>query len=410
MLDTTMTTSPAQDIQGGSDIDQPPVRISRTRLLVTVGLAASCCIGVAAYGVADRAQSKDQLVEITAQEAVPSVAVISPIVGQVAQHLDLPGRIDAYFKAPIYARVSGYLRMWYKDIGAHVQKGELLAEIETPDLDQQLAQAQADLGVAQANYKLAQLTAERWRKLLKSDAVSQQDVDEKSGDAAAKEATVAAAQANVARLQELERFKRIIAPFNGIITARRTDVGALIDAGSGTGPELFSVADVHQMRVYVRVPQTESAGITKGMKATLSLSQYPGKTFTATVDTTANAIDPSSNTLLVELLADNSADQLSPGTFAQVRFTLPAEADAVRVPNSALLFRSGGLKVAEVGKDGRVTIKPIQAGRDLGDDLEVLSGISPGDRIINSPPDSLVSGETVRVASAKDNAMTVAQK
>jgi RND family efflux transporter MFP subunit len=410
MLDTTMTTPPAQDIQGASDADQPLMRISRTRLMLTGAVAAACCIGVAAYGVVDRAQSKDQLVEITEQEAVPTVSVIKPVVGQVAQDLDLPGRVDAFFKAPIYARVSGYLRMWYKDIGARVQKGELLAEIETPDLDQQLAQAQADLGVAQANDKLAQLTAERWRKLLKSDAVSQQDVDEKLGDAAAKGAAVAAAQANVARLQELERFKRIVAPFNGIITARRTDVGALIDAGSGTGPELLSVADVHQMRVYVRVPQAESAGITRGMKATLSLSQYPGKTFMATVDTTADAIDPLSNTLLVELIADNSAGQLSPGTFAQVRFTLPAEANAVRVPNSALLFRSGGLKVAEVGKDGRVTIKPIRAGRDLGDDLEVLSGVSPGDRIINSPSDSLISGETVRVANVEDNAVTVAQK
>jgi RND family efflux transporter MFP subunit len=412
MLDTITNAPPSAPAEQEAPEAEPlePLRISPKRLLATSAIAALACIGIAAYGIADRAQSEEHLVQLTADEAVPTVSVVKPIVGQAADQIDLPGRVDAFFQAPIYARVSGYLRMWYKDIGAPVRKGDLLAEIDAPDLDQELAQAKANLGVAQANYQLAQVTARRWQRLLKSDAVSEQEVDMKSGDAAAKSATVTAAQADVSRLEALEVFKRIVAPFDGVITARRTDVGALINAGSGTGQELFAVAAMHQMRVYVRVPQSESLGIAKGMKASLSLPQYPGKAFAATVDTTSDAINPLSNTLLVELLADNPDGLLRPWTFAQVHLTLPAQSGVVRIPDSALLFRSGGLKVAVVGADGRVTIKPIQAGRDLGNDLEVLSGLAPGDRVINSPSDSLVTGETVRVASGEGNAMTVARK
>jgi RND family efflux transporter MFP subunit len=326
--------------------------------------------------------------------------VIHPARGVTGQQIVLPGTVDAYFQAPIYARVSGYLKMWYKDIGARVTAGQLLATIETPDLDQELAQAQANLGVADANYQLARVTATRWQRLLKSDAVSVQDVDVKVGDATARQAAVTAAQANVSRLEALEGFKRIVAPFDGVITARRTDVGALINAGSGVGPELFAVADVHKMRVYVRVPQAESADITRGMEATLSLPQYPDKTFAAKVVTTANAIDPASNTLLVELMADNPDDILAPGTFADVHFNLPPQPDVVRIPTSALLFRRGGLKVAMIGQDDTAVIKPILAGRDLGTQLEVLGGLTPADQVINSPPDSLVAGERVRLAGA----------
>ena len=373
----------------------------RGRLMLWGVGALTAAVALAAYGITDRGYSEDRLVQLTDQEAIPTVALIHPVRGVTGQQLVLPGTIDAYFQAPIYARVSGYLKMWYKDIGARVTAGELLATIETPDLDQELAQAKANLGVAQANYQLARLTATRWQRLLKSDAVSAQTVDVKLGDATARQAAVTGAEANVSRLEALESFKRIIAPFDGVITARQTDVGALINAGSGVGPELFSVADVHKMRVYVRVPQAESADITPGMNATLVLPQYPDKTFPAKVLTTAAAIDPVSNTLKVELIADNPQGILTPGTFADVQFDLPPQPDVVRIPTSALLFRQGGLKVATVGADGKAVIKPIQPGRDLGTQLEVLGGLTPADRVINSPPDSLIAGEQVRYSGAE---------
>ena len=381
-------------------VESPAAPPKRHRLLAAGIGAVAAAIGLATYGVADRGWSNESLVQLTAREAVPAVDVIHPEQGVTGEQLVLPGTIEAYFQAPIYARVSGYLKMWYKDIGARVTAGELLATIETPDLDQELVQAKANLAVADANYRLAQVTAGRWQKLLKSDAVSVQDVDVKAGDAEAKMAEVNAAKANVARLEAQEGFKRIVAPFDGVITARRTDVGALINAGSGVGPELFAVADLHEMRVYVRVPQSESSGVTAGMQATLVLPQYPDRTFPATVATTANAIDPASNTLLVELKADNPDGVLSPGTFADVHFELPAQPDVVRIPTSALLFREGGLKVATIGPDGKAEIKPIRAGRDLGTQMEVLGGLTLSDRVIDSPPDSLIPGEQVREAGA----------
>jgi RND family efflux transporter MFP subunit len=383
------------------DHDPAPPATPRSRRLLACGLGAlTAAIVVVVYGVADRSWSEDRLVQLTADEAVPTVDVLRPERGVSGEQLTLPGTIQAYFQAPIYARVSGYLTTWLKDIGAHVTAGELLATIETPDLDQELAQAKANLAVANANYQLARVTAQRWQKLLRSDAVSMQEVDVRAGDAAAKQASVTAAQANVARLEAREGFKRIVAPFDGVITARRTDVGALINAGSGVGPELFAVADMHQMRVYVRVPQAESADIAIGMKASLSLPQYPDRTFPATVATTANAIDPVSNTLLVELMADNRDHVLTPGTFANIHFDLPPQPDIVRIPTSALLFRADGLKVATVGPDGKAVIKPIRPGRDLGTQMEILAGLAPSDRVIDSPPDSLMAGETVRVAGA----------
>jgi RND family efflux transporter MFP subunit len=386
----------AADPDDELDPDQPPLP-RRGRLLVWGAGALVAAVALAVYGVVDRGYSEDRLVQLTAREAIPTVDVIHPERGVTGEQLVLPGTISAFFEAPIYARVSGYLKMWYQDIGAHVKAGELLATIETPDLDQELAQAKANLGVADATYRLAQVTAGRWQKLLKSDAVSVQEVDVKAGDAAAKQAAVTAAQANVARLQAEEGFKQIVAPFDGVITARRTDVGALINAGSGVGPELFAVADVHKMRVYVRVPQSESAGITNGMRASLVVPQFPGRTFPATVATTSSAINPTSNTMLVELMADNPDGVLTPGTFANVHFDLPPAPDVVRIPTSALLFRQGGLKVATVGPDGKAVIKPIEAGRDLGTEMEVVAGLTAADRVINSPPDSLIAGEKVHL-------------
>jgi RND family efflux transporter MFP subunit len=385
-----------QEVSGDTVLNLRPPR----RLWI-LGLGATlAALALAVYGVADRSWSESEVAQLTAEEAIPTVSVIHPEQGSSDEELSLPGAIEAWYQASIYARVSGYLKMWYADIGARVKAGELLATIETPDLDQELAQSKANLGVAEANYRLAQVTATRWRKLLKSDAVSVQDADVKAGDAAARLAEVTAAQANVARLDAMEGFKRIVAPFDGIITARRTDVGALSNAGSGTGPELFAVADVQKMRVYVRVPQAESAEVKTGMQADIVVPQWPDRKFPATVDTTANSIDRASNTLLVELVVDNANDDLSPGTFASVHFKLPPDPHVVRIPTSALLFRKGGLSVATLAPDGRAAIKRIRAGRDLGTQMEVVAGLSPSDNVINSPPDSLIAGEKIRVAGS----------
>jgi RND family efflux transporter MFP subunit len=371
----------------------PAPRRSRTGLKLAAAVALLAAIGIAVNGILDRDRNDKKLAEWTDAQAIPTVAVVRPQPETKAQPLVLPGDIDAWFEAPIYARVNGYLKMWYKDIGAHVKAGDLLAD--TPDLDQQLVQAKHDLDVAIANQKLAEVTAKRWKALLSSASVSQQSVDEKVADAAAQKAKVAAAQANVARLEALEGFKRIVAPFDGVVTARRTDIGALINAGSGTGPELFAVADLHQMRIYVRVPQSFSAQIRLGMKATLTLPQYPGQTFPATVLTTSNAINTKSRTVLVELVADNPDGKLWPGTFATVSFELPANTSVVQIPASALLFQSEGLQVAVLGADNRVEIRPVQVGRNFGTMVEVLSGVSASDRVIDSPPDSIVAGQLV---------------
>jgi RND family efflux transporter MFP subunit len=384
------------------DMEQPPspvvpVRKSR-RLLGLLGACALCvAIAVAVLGILDRQQSEAELQSWTDAAAIPTVTVVTPQRGEAQQELVLPGDIEAYYEAPIYARVSGYVKMWYQDIGAKVKTGQLLAEIDAPDLDQQLARAKGDLQIAKANEELAVLTAKRWQALRKTDSVSQQTADEKAGDAAAKHAAVQAAQAEVDRLNALESFKRIVAPFDGVVTARRTDVGALINAGSGTGPELFSVADVHEMRVYVRVPQTFAPQLKVGMMAKLKLPQTQ-RLFDAKLVTTSGAINPDSRTVLVELQADNPDGALMPGTFAEVHFQLPEPPNVLRLPTSSLLFREHGLKVATVGPDNKVILKPVEVGRDLGTEVEVTSGVSVSDRVIDSPPDSIADGEVVKIA------------
>ncbi len=329
--------------------------------------------------------------------AALAVEVITPQHGAKTHEIVLPGNIQAYYEAPIYARVNGYLKMWYQDIGAHVKAGPLLAEIDTPDLDQQLQQAQADLVKAKADEDLAAITAQRWQALVGSNSVSQQETDEKTGDLDAKKAAREAAEANVQRLQALEGFKRIVAPFDGIVTARTTDVGALIDAGSGIGPELFAVADVHTMRIYVRIPQVDTAGLHVGMRASLYLPERPGKTFPATITNMAEAINDTSRTMLVELQADNPKGELHRGTYTEVHFELPTDPTAVYVPISAILFQKHGLQVAVVGPDNRVVLKSVRIGRDYGTKEEIVSGLSPEDQVINSPPDMIEAGELVRV-------------
>jgi RND family efflux transporter MFP subunit len=317
--------------------------------------------------------------------------------------VELPGRLEAYSRAPLYARVSGYLKSWRVDIGAHVKSGALMAEIETPDLDQQLLQARADLASAQANASLAQSTAKRWQSMLASDSVSRQDVDQRTADYAAKQALVQAAQANVDRLVATKGFGRIVAPFDGVVTARETDVGALINAGSGAGPELFVVSDVTRLRVYVQVPQTYAPMIHAGTTAQLSVPEYPGRRFVATVAAAADSINAASGTTLVQLVVDNRAapdSPLLPGGFASVRFNLPIDAHALRVPANALVFNESGLRVATLDASGHVKFKTVTIAHDFGETVEIGSGLAPEDRVIDNPPDGLNDGDTVQIADA----------
>jgi RND family efflux transporter MFP subunit len=294
--------------------------------------------------------------------------------------------------------VSGYVKSWSVDIGGPVRAGQVLAEIEAPDLDQQLSQAKADLMTAQANVDLANTTAARWQILFKTNSVSQQDVDMKNGDFAAKQAIVKATQANVDRLQVMEGFKRVVAPFNGIVTARLTDVGDLINAGNGAGMQLFVVSDTRRLRLYVNVPQTYAAQVIPGAGAQITVPERPGKTFTATVEASAQAVDPASGSTLVQLAVNNDAGALFPGAFANVHFDLQSPSANLRVPASALIVDHSGVRVATLGPDARVVFKPVQIARDLGDVIEIASGLVATDRIIDSPPDGIGTGDRVRIA------------
>jgi RND family efflux transporter MFP subunit len=355
---------------------------------------------IAAMGIFNRSRSETQLTRWTREQAIPEVVVVTPQRGVGGQELVLPGQVEANYEAPIHARVSGYLKMWYEDIGAHVKAGQLLAEIDTPDLDQQLLQAKASLASAKADAELAELTAKRWKASIVANAVSQQTIDEKVGDATARQAQADAAAANVQRLNVLESFKRVVAPFDGIVTARKTDIGALINASGESGPELFSVADLHKIRVYVRVPQAFSSMLTPGMTAVLNLPQFPDQPFEAKLDTTSNAIDHDSRTVLAEFLMDNPNGKLWPGTYAETHLQLPANPTMLHVPTSALLFRQEGMMVAAVGKGDKVELRSVTLGRDLGTQVEVLSGVAAADRIIDIPPDSIATGDKVRVQTA----------
>ncbi|WP_297299917.1 efflux RND transporter periplasmic adaptor subunit [uncultured Methylovirgula sp.] len=363
--------------------------------LLLVAVAAAV---LAFFGITSREKQESDLARLTQDEAVPTVDLVNPERGTAAQHLVLPGEVQAWYSAPIYARVSGYVKMWYKDIGAKVKAGDVLAEIDTPDLDQQYEQAKGELAKAKADEALAELTAKRWQAMRATDAVSQQTADEKVGDYNAKKAEVAAAAANVARLQALEGFKKIVAPFDGVVTARKIDVGALVNSTPGNAPDLFDVADVHEMRIYVDVPQAFSAEIHLGMTAELKLPQFPNQLFVAKVATTSDAISQHSRSLLVELRRNNKDGLLQPGAFVEVDFNLPPDPNALRIPASALIFRRTGPEVATVNSDDKVVLKPVVVGRDLGTEVEIKSGLSPQDRLIRSPSDSVADGERVRIA------------
>jgi RND family efflux transporter MFP subunit len=390
-------------------------------------IAVVAAISIAALGILERRSHEAEVKQWTQEQAIPTVAVITPKPGASTQNLVLPGTVQAWYEAPIFARVSGYLKNWYFDYGAHVKKGDVLAEIETPDLDAQLAAAQAKLNSARAVVKVreaeaqfAQSTYQRWRDSPKG-VVSIQEQEAKEADFSSANARLSSAKAEVAadqgevdRLEALESFKKIVAPFDGVVTARETDIGALINAGSGTGggngPELFRVADLHMMRIYVQVPQQLSAGIKAGLTADLHLPQYPDKTFKATVATTSSAINPNARTLLVELHADNPDSELQPGAYAQVNFELPANPNVVRIPTSALVFRENGMEIAAIGADDTIELRPIKLGRNLGTEVEVVQGLKLSDRLVNSPPDSLTTGDKVRVAGAPQEGGAPAQQ
>jgi RND family efflux transporter MFP subunit len=312
----------------------------------------------------------------------------------------LPGRLEAFIQAPIYARVPGYLKSWKHDIGAKVKAGELLAEIATPDLDQQLMQARADLSVAQANAKLAQIGAERWQSLASTDAVAKQDVDQRTFTWNANMAQVKAAQANVDRLVAMEGFKSLVAPFDGIVTARETDIGALINVGAAGGAQLFVVSETGKLRIYVNVPQNYVPSVPPGTKATISVPEHPGKTYSGTVEYSSQAVNPTSGTTLMELIVDNGAGEMMPGDYASIHLQLATVAHVLSVPSSALIFDAKGLSIATVGADNRVLLKPVSIERDLGTIIELASGLSPSDRVIEIPPDGIANGALVRLAAA----------
>jgi RND family efflux transporter MFP subunit len=381
--------------------DQPHVlRHTPPRRLKTFGVAALCvAAGLVAFGVISRVYANQTVDHWTGERAIPTVKVIG-LRGEGPGSLVLPGDIQAFNAAPIHARVPGYLKAWYDDIGAPVKAGQVLAIIDTPDLDQQLLQAKADLQTAVANQHLADITAKRWAGLLAQDAASHQDADNKNGDLEAKTALVASARANVDRLLALESFKQITAPFDGVVTTRSTDIGALIAVGGPTDTPLFTVSDERKLRIYVQVPQSYTANIKPGMVATFTVPEYPGRTFTATLDTTATAIAPQTGSLLVQFQIDNADRTLKPGDYAQVHFDLPATAEAIQAPPSALMFRDSGMAVAVVGGDGRVVIKPVTLGRDFGGTVEIATGLGPNERVIDNPPDSLRAGDQVHIASA----------
>jgi RND family efflux transporter MFP subunit len=369
---------------------------SRTRRYVLV--AAALAVLLAIWGILSRLSARNGLEHAAAEAAIATVTTTQAHRGPAASDLVLPGTVQAFYEAPIYARTSGYLKVWYTDIGTPVKKGQLLAVIETPEVDQQQRQAQADLATAQANYELARTTNERWKGLLATQSVSQQDADERAGDAAAKAAARQSAAANLARLNELESFKRVVAPFEGVVTQRNTDIGALINAGQSPGSALFRVADTHRLRIYVSVPQPYAAGVRPGDSAQLEFADHPGRRYTATVANTARALDATSRTLQVELQIDNSRGELLPGSYAQVYINLARDLDALRIPVNTVLFRTEGLQVATLDAQQHVHLKTITQGRDFGTEIEVLSGVTAADTLVVNPPDSLTDGAQVRIA------------
>ena len=383
-------------------LDQRPPVFSRGALwtsLLIVGVVAAV---VVVNGLLDRQSDLEQLKATAVKQSVLTVTVINPSVSPASPRMDLPGRIEAYSKAPLYARISGYLKTWKADIGTPVKAGQLLAEIDTPDVDQQILQAKAELASTQANAALSENTAKRWQSLQTTNFVSAQAVEEKMGDLRAKQAMVNASQANVNRLQALKNFSRITAPFDGVVTARNTDIGALVNVGGSPGTELFVVSDVRRLRLYVQVPQNQVAAIRNGTVAKFTVPEKPGKVFNATVQSMAQAIQAGSGSMLVQLATDNKHGELLPGGFAQVSFDMPAKTEHLNIPPSALIFTKTGIQVATVNEDNKVVIKPVVVAKDHGVRLELLSGLLITDRVIENPPDGVLQGDVVKVTAGEN--------
>lgn len=371
-----------------------------------LGLVGVLGICVAAFvvvtGIASREKSSAELRTWTSEQAIPSVAVMLPDARSLTPTLELPGRLEAYSRAPIYARVNGYVKSWKVDIGAQVKAGQLLAEIDAPDLDQQLLQARADLVSLQSSADLSAATLQRRKTLLSSNFVSHQEIDERTADLANKRAAVKAGQANVDRLEALSGYKSITAPFDGVVTARNTDVGALINAGASTGPAMFVVSDIRKLRVYVNVPQNYVPSVRVGGTAKISVPGFADETFPATVESSSHSVDASTGTTRIQLALDNPGHRLMPGSYATVRLDLVRDKTPLYIPASALLFNSSGLRVATVGSDDRIKFKPVTVARDLGKEIELASGLAADDRVIVAPPDGLADGDQVRIVGRKD--------
>jgi RND family efflux transporter MFP subunit len=380
----------------------PPTPSSRWLL---VGLAVAVLVlGIVIYsGIHERAQAESTLGVRTERAAVPTVNVVQPSSGAVSQEVVLPGNTQAFNDTPIYARTNGYLKHWYVDIGAHVKQGQLLAEIDTPEIDQQLEQARADLKNAQANEQLAQITAARWQNLLKTNSVSKQETDQAVSDLSARQASVDSMIANVHRLEQLQSFEKVYAPFAGVITARNTDIGGLINAGAGGVPqELFHMAAVSRLRVFVAVPEVDSLAAQTGAKAILTLDEFPGESFQGTIVRDSDSIDNASRTLNVEVDVDNAQNRIRTGAYAFVHLkiprSLPTSTQSFTIPANTLLFRSEGLRVGVV-RNGHAELVPITIGRDFGATVEVVAGLQPTDQVIVNPSDSLASGNPVQVSA-----------
>jgi RND family efflux transporter MFP subunit len=372
--------------------------ISPRKALVGVALVLIAAVLLAIFGILPRQSAEAALKKHTTEMAPPTVIVASPQQGAPIDSLVLPGNVTSFTDAPIYARTSGYLTRWYYDIGAHVKKGALLAEISTPELDQQLLQAQADLATSQATASNAHTQAERYKGLVSDDAVSKQDTETFVNQAAATSAAVRSAQANVQRLKELQSFEKIYAPFDGVVTARSVDIGQLID--TGVGNELFHMQAIQTLRVYANLPQIYSQSARRGAKIGLTFVEHPGKTFEGTLVRTADAIDPSNRTLLVEVDVNNKAGDLLPGSLAQVHFKTPAVAPTFVIPVAALIFRHEGLRVGTLVNGNKAHLAPVTIGQDDGATVQIVSGLGPNDQVIQDPPDSLIEGEQVYVNSS----------
>jgi membrane fusion protein, multidrug efflux system len=384
--------------------------VSRRKLGIFAVVAGIAAVLLVVTGIRAREDTSAKLREWTDNQAVPTVAVVLPDARVLNATIDLPGRLEAYYRAPILARVSGYLKGWSVDIGAKVKAGQVIAEIEAPDLDQQLLQARADLASQEASAKLSEATLTRRKTLIASNFVSMQEIDERSADLSNKKAAVNSGQANVERLEALAGYKKITAPFDGVVTARDTDVGALINAGGGSGPAMFVISDISKLRVYVNVPQSYVPAIRIGAKAVMSMPEYPNRTFDATVEASSQSVDVSSGTTRMQLALDNSKGELMPGGYANVRLSLQRDGVPLHIPASALIFNQNGLRVATVGLDDKVLFKTVTIARDLGKEIELGSGISAEDRVIVAPPDGIADGDQVRVAGAKAKPATVSAR